>query len=79
MSDYEDMIDNILDDNTVEAQKDFDNIISDKIKNALDAKKIELASTLYNPSEEENPDDLEQEEEFEEDLGQEESEEDLED
>ena len=42
----ENLIDNIKNGENVKAGKDFDALMSSKITDALDAKKIELASTL---------------------------------
>lgn len=42
----ENIINNLKDGNNVEASKAFNDVMSDKLRTALDAKKIELASTL---------------------------------
>tara|TARA_B100000902_G_scaffold211591_1_gene201191 strand:- start:952 stop:1122 length:171 start_codon:yes stop_codon:yes gene_type:complete len=42
----ENLIDNIKNGENVKAGKDFDALMSGKISDALDAKKIELASTM---------------------------------
>ncbi len=42
----ENLIDNIKNGENVKAKKDFDALMAGKITDALDAKKIELASTL---------------------------------
>lgn len=40
------MIDHLKNGNNVKATKEFETLMADKITNALDAKKVELASTL---------------------------------
>lgn len=40
------MIDNILDDNAAGAQENFLDVLSTKVTDALDAKKIEVAQNL---------------------------------
>jgi hypothetical protein len=42
----ENLIDNVKNGNNVEAGKQFNTIMADKLSAALDAKKIEIASTL---------------------------------
>jgi len=40
------MVDNILMGNNAEAMQNFNDVISTKVTDAIDAKKIEIASTL---------------------------------
>lgn len=42
------MVDNVVFDNSAEAQKDFNDIVQMKLTAALDAKKQDLASTVFN-------------------------------
>jgi hypothetical protein len=46
----EQMIDHVGKGDNVAAGKAFDNVIADKLQAALDAKKIEVASTIGKPS-----------------------------
>lgn len=48
------MIDDILDGNTVDAQDTFGGIMSHKVTDALDAKKVEISQTLYSQEESDN-------------------------
>ena len=48
----EDMIDAVGKGDNVTAGKQFDGIIADKLQAALDARKIEIASSIGQPSEE---------------------------
>lgn len=41
-----DLIDNIGSGNNVEAQKSFDSVLGQKVQNAMDARKIEIASSI---------------------------------
>ena len=52
----EDMLHAIESGSNVEAQGIFNNIMGDKLSNALDAKRAEIADTVYNGTEEETPD-----------------------
>lgn len=47
------MMINVLDGNSVEAQERFEDIISIKVTDALDAQKQNVASSIYSTSEEE--------------------------
>ena len=49
----ENMIQNLKNGNNVNANKEFDSVMADKITAALDAKKIELASTMAERKKEE--------------------------
>jgi len=49
----ENVIKNLKDGDNVNANKEFNSIMADKITAALDAKKIELASTMADRKEEE--------------------------
>jgi len=49
------MIDDIIDGNNTDAKTGFESAISNKLTDALDAKKIELAQSLYNQEEEDEP------------------------
>jgi hypothetical protein len=42
----ENMVNNLKNGDNVKAGKDFDGIMADKLQAALDAKKVDLASTL---------------------------------
>jgi len=42
------MLDNILNGDNVSAQNNFDDLISAKVSTELDAKKVDLAQTIYN-------------------------------
>lgn len=61
------MINDIMDDKNTEAGDAFQHLISSKLNDALEAKKIEVAQSIYNyqeveePSEEEGIEDDEQE------------------
>ena len=46
MSSIESLIDNLKGNDTVKASENFNSIIADKLKDALDSKKIDLASTM---------------------------------
>jgi hypothetical protein len=46
----EQMIDHVGKGDNIAAGKAFDSVIADKLQAALDAKKIEVASTIGNPS-----------------------------
>lgn len=48
-----DLIKNLKDGDNVNANKEFDSLMADKITAALDAKKIELASTMAERKKEE--------------------------
>ena len=48
----EDMIDAVGKGDNVAAGKQFDGIIADKLQAAMDARKIEIASSIGQPSEE---------------------------
>jgi len=43
----EDLIDNVAAKNNVEGKKTFDTVMGQKLTAALDAKKIEIASTIH--------------------------------
>jgi hypothetical protein len=49
------MIDDIIDGNNTEARDSFDAAISNKLTDALDAKKIELAQSVYSKEEQDEP------------------------
>jgi len=49
------MIDDIIDGNNTDAKGGFDSALSNKLTDALDARKIELAQSLYNQEEEDEP------------------------
>ena len=49
------MIDDIIDGNNTEARDSFDAAISNKLTDALDAKKIELAQSVYSREEQDEP------------------------
>lgn len=49
------MIDDIIDGNNTDAKTGFESAISNKLTDALDAKKVELAQSLYNQEEEDEP------------------------
>jgi uncharacterized protein (DUF433 family) len=49
----ENVIKNLKDGDNVNANKEFDSVMADKITAALDAKKIELASTMAERKKEE--------------------------
>lgn len=47
---------NVIDDNAVEAKKDFDDIMLGKIQDVIDDKKMEVAANLVGGFEEDKPD-----------------------
>lgn len=49
----ENLVNHLKDGDNVKANKEFDGVIGQKISDALDAKKIELASTLIQRNKEE--------------------------
>jgi len=49
----ENLVNHLKDGDNVKANKEFDSILGQKITDALDAKKIELASTLIQRNKEE--------------------------
>ena len=51
----ENLINDLKDGNNVSANKAFDNLMADKITSALDARKIEIASTLVSRKNGEEP------------------------
>jgi hypothetical protein len=55
------MIDDIIAGNNTEAEDSFKNIISSKVSDALDQRKIEVASNIYNNDPEEITDEPEEE------------------
>lgn len=61
------MINHIIDNKNTEAGESFNSLISAKLNDALEAKKIEVAQTIYNyqevdePTEEEEVEEIEQE------------------
>ena len=48
------MIDDILDGNSSDAQDTFSSIMSQKVTDALDTKKVEISQTLYSQEEPDN-------------------------
>ncbi len=56
MSDAIDFINSIKDDDTVNANRQFNTLISSKIGEILDAKKIEVAAGMMNQKKQEIPD-----------------------
>ena len=46
------MIDDIIDGNNTDAKDSFEMVISNKLTDALDAKKIEIAQAIYSKEEE---------------------------
>ena len=40
------MLDNLIDGNQAAAQEDFNDLMSDKVSGALDARKLEVAQTM---------------------------------
>lgn len=66
------MINNIVFDKNVEAMTDFNAIIAAKLQDALDAKKVEIAQSLYSnqETEEETEDETEASDDQEEDTEQ---------
>lgn len=57
------MIDRIISSNNTEAQQDFQTLIAQKMTQALDAKKQEIASSLYATPQDDNGTEEESEEE----------------
>ena len=57
------MIDDIIDGNNTDAKDGFESALSSKLTDALDAKKIEIAQSLYNQEVEEEEDEVIQSEE----------------
>ena len=55
------MIDDIIAGNNTEAEDSFKNIISSKVSDALDQRKIEVAINIYNNDQEETSDESEEE------------------
>ena len=49
------MIDDIIDGNNTDAKDGFESALSNKLTDALDVRKIELAQSLYNQEEEDEP------------------------
>jgi hypothetical protein len=49
------MIDDIIDGNNTDAKTGFESALSNKLTDALDARKIELAQSLYNQEEKDEP------------------------
>jgi hypothetical protein len=56
------MIDDILAGNNTEAKEVFDNIVSNKMTDALDVRKTELAQAIYSNEKVEDEDEVEDEE-----------------
>jgi len=56
MSDAIDFVNSVKDGDTVKAKKQFDTLISSKIGEILDAKKIEVAAGIMDPQKQEIPD-----------------------
>ncbi|NBU97827.1 MAG: hypothetical protein EBS19_06385 [Spirochaetia bacterium] len=50
------MIDNILDNKNSEAQETFKSLLSQKLNDALEAKKVEVAQSIYGTQEVQEPD-----------------------
>ncbi len=50
------MIDNILDNKNTEAQETFKSLLSQKLNDALEAKKVEVAQSIYGTQEVQEPD-----------------------
>ncbi len=50
----EELIDNVGKGDNVTANKQFDGVIADKLQAAIDARKIEIASTMGKPSDTES-------------------------
>jgi hypothetical protein len=48
------MIDDIIDGNNTDAKNGFESALSTKLTDAIDARKIEIAQSLYNQEVEEN-------------------------
>lgn len=46
------IIDNIVSDDNVKAKSDFETIMTQKMADALDAKKVEIAQSIYSQEEE---------------------------
>jgi hypothetical protein len=49
------MIDDIIDGNNTDAKAGFDSALSSKLTDALDVRKVEIAQSLYNQEEEDEP------------------------
>ena len=49
------MIDDIIDGNNTDAKAGFDSAFSSKLTDALDVRKVEIAQSLYNQEEEDEP------------------------
>ena len=49
------MIDDIIDGNNTDAQDGFESALSNKLTDALDARKIELAQSIYSKEEDNEP------------------------
>ena len=49
------MIDDIIDGNNTDAKDGFDSALSNKLTDALDARKIELAQSIYTKEEDNEP------------------------
>ena len=62
----EELISSIEDKNFVNSSSIFNDLVSDKMNDALAAKKIELANKLYNGQEESPDEEIETEEEYDE-------------
>lgn len=56
MSDLEELIYHIKNGNNVSAEAEFDGIMSNKMQAALDNRKIEVASSMFNKSAEQDTD-----------------------
>ncbi len=56
------MIDDIIDGNNTDAKDSFETIISNKLTDALDAKKIEIAQAIYSKEKEEEEEEIEEDE-----------------
>jgi len=64
------MINHIIDNKNTEAGESFNSLISAKLNDALEAKKIEVAQTIYNYQEVDEPTDEEEVEEIEQEAEQ---------
>lgn len=64
------MINHIIDNKNTEAGESFNSLISTKLNDALEAKKIEVAQTIYNYQEVDEPTDEEEVEEIEQEAEQ---------
>lgn len=62
----EELISSIEDKNFVNSSNIFNSLVSDKMSDALAAKKIEIANRIYNGQEESPEEDMETEEEYDE-------------